>query len=255
VSRADPAAVREAAALLRGARRVVSFTGAGISVDSGIPDFRSSSGLWSRHDPMETFHIEAFARAPARTWEVLFDLERTLARAEPNPGHVALAELERLGRMDAVITQNIDNLHQRAGSGRVVEFHGNVSTLSCIHGHGRVTREDVREELAAARVPRCATCGFAMKPDVVFFGEAIPGDAIGRSAALARQCDLMLVAGTSAMVAPANQLPELAAMSGARVIVFDLRPTPVSARADCTVLGSTAETLPAVVDELRRLLS
>ena len=255
MSELDLGAVREAAALIERSRHVVSFTGAGISVDSGIPDFRSPSGLWSRHDPMETFHIEAFARAPERTWEVLFDLEQTLGRARPNPGHVALAELERLGRMDAVITQNIDDLHQRAGSTQVVEFHGNVSTLSCIRGHGRVTRADVLDDLAASRIPRCATCGFALKPDAVFFGEAIPGDAVNRSFSLAQACDLMLVAGTSAMVAPANQLPELAAMSGARLIVFDLRRTPVSARAERSVLGSTSDTLTAVVEEVRRLMS
>ncbi len=240
----DP--IQRAAEILREHRPAIALTGAGISVDSGIPDFRSADGLWARYDPMEYATIEAFRRHPEKVWTMLREMESLVVEAEPNPGHRALAELEALVGLRSVVTQNIDGLHQRAGSSHVVEFHGGAHRLVCQCGV-RMEAADASEE----PVPPCPDCGAVLKPDVIFFGEMIPPEALREAFWQAKQARAVLVVGTSATVSPASEVPLLARKAGARLLEFNLEATPLSTHCDVCVLGSASETLPAVVDALR----
>jgi len=200
---------------------VVALTGAGISVESGIPDFRSPGGLWTRYPPYEYATLSAFRRDPARVWGMLAEMDALIDAARPNPAHRALARLEDAGVVEGVITQNVDGLHQGAGSRRVVEFHGSQRTLSCLACGGRYTRDEARTR----GIPPACSCRALLKPDVVFFGEAISSEAIEQSYLLAGRCRVMLVVGTSAEVAPANEMPWLASRAGATVIEVNLAPS------------------------------
>ncbi|MBN1773511.1 MAG: NAD-dependent deacylase [Deltaproteobacteria bacterium] len=224
---------------------VAALTGAGISVDSGIPDFRSRGGLWERFEPEEYATVEALDRDPDKVWRMLREMGRLVAEARPNPGHAALARLEALGLLDAVITQNVDDLHQAAGSRRVVEFHGNARALRCLNCDAR-SRQD--RPPPGDRAPRCPACGGLLRPQVVFFGEPIPPSALAEAAKLARGCRTMLVVGTSATVAPASLLPFMAKESGARLVEVNLEPTSLSWAADVSLAGRSASlTLPELV--------
>jgi len=209
------------AALLNRRHRLVALTGAGISVASGIPDFRSEGGLWSRFDPMEYATIQAFRRDPAKVWTLLKEMDETLTRARPNPAHYALAALEAKGLLRGLITQNVDNLHQAAGSQRVVEYHGNALRFICDTCKG----VHPRETLDFSHPPLYCLCGGIIRPDVVFFGEPIPAAAQKEAEALARDCDLLLVIGTSGEVAPASYLPYTAKEGGATIVENNLEPT------------------------------
>jgi NAD-dependent deacetylase len=210
-----------AAALLRQGRRAVALTGAGISVESGIPDFRSPDGLWSRFDPGEYAHILAFRANPAKVWTMLREMEGLISRARPNPAHLALAELEARGMLLGIITQNVDNLHRAAGNQRVVEYHGNALRLIC----DRCRAPQPLESVDFQQPPSYCRCGGLIRPDVVFFGEAIPPAAQAEAEELARGCDLLLVIGTSGEVAPASYLPYIAKESGAIIVENNLEPT------------------------------
>ena len=242
--------LRQAAELLAASESTVALTGAGISVDSGIPAFRGAQGLWEKYDPMEYASIEAFVKDPARIWRMLRELEGVVMAAEPNPVHHALAELESLGLMDMVITQNIDGLHQVAGSRAVVEFHGSGRRLVCLECGQHMGRGEILfDELP----PRC-TCGGLIKPDVVFFGEPIPQRALMLGMASAQSCSVMLVVGTSAVVAPASHLPLLAKSTGAKVIEVNLEATPLTGQvADISLMGGGAELLPRLVEMVREI--
>ncbi len=205
---------RKAAHRISQSRYAVALTGAGISVESGIPDFRSAGGLWSRYDPMEFGHIDSFRADPGKVWKMLLDMDKLLRDAKPNPAHGALAELERRGILKAVITQNVDSLHQKAGSRFVIEYHGHNRTLRCDGCGLRVNRESV----ALERIPPRCACGGPLRPDFVFFGEDIPPEAHARAVLAAESCDLMIVIGTSATVAPASQLPLMARQGGAFIL-------------------------------------
>lgn len=213
--------IAAAAALIAHRGEVVVLTGAGISVESGIPDFRSAGGLWSRYDPMEYATLRAFRCDPARVWCMLAEMEEVLGAARPNPAHRAVARLEAAGVVRGVITQNIDGLHQEGGSRTVVEFHGSHRTLTCLRCGERYTREQVRPR----GVPPPCVCGALLKPDVVFFGEDIPVRALEESRRLASRCRVMLVVGTSAEVMPANQMPWLAKSHGAAVVEVNVAPS------------------------------
>ncbi|MGA8572464.1 MAG: SIR2 family NAD-dependent protein deacylase [Desulfobaccales bacterium] len=210
-----------AAALLRQGRKAVALTGAGISVESGIPDFRSADGLWSRFDPGEYAHIRALRANPAKVWTMLREMEGLISQARPNPAHLALAELEARGILLGIITQNVDNLHQAAGSKRVVEYHGNAWRLRC----DVCKTPQPRETLDLHEPPYYCRCGGLIRPDVVFFGEAIPPAAQAEAEELARECELLLVIGTSGEVAPASYLPHTAKESGATIVENNLTPT------------------------------
>jgi NAD-dependent deacetylase len=227
---------------------VMALTGAGISVESGIPAFRGSQGLWDKYDPMEFASIEAFHDDPKRVWAMLLELEELVLGALPNPAHQALAEMERMGRMSMVVTQNIDGLHQAAGNSQVVEFHGSGRRLRCLSCRRLINRVEVDFSVLP---PRCA-CGGLIKPDVVFFGEPIPERAAMTSFAMAQACQVMLVVGTSAVVAPASHLPLLAKSGGAVVVEINPEPTPLTGRVtDHFLQAQAGEVLPRLVKALR----
>ena len=212
---------QDLAGIIKNSRKAVAFTGAGISVESGIPDFRSKGGLWERFDPMEYATISAFRKNPAKVWAMLREMDGMLVRARPNPAHEALAGLERQGILLGVITQNVDNLHQAAGSVNVVEYHGNAHRFVCTSCRGQWSREALDFDQA----PLYCSCGGLIKPDVVFFGEAIPEAAMRKANALVLACDLLLIIGSSMEVAPANMLPQVAKSTGAAIVESNLEHT------------------------------
>jgi NAD-dependent deacetylase len=217
----------------------VVLTGAGISTESGIPDFRSPTGIWARYDPMEYATIDAFRLDPEKVWEFYALRLDALAKAEPNAGHVALAELERRGLVQAVVTQNIDGLHQRAGSQDVIEVHGSIRTAQCL-----ACGEEAPLERAT---PRCPRCGELMKPGVVMFGELLPVGAMERATELARGAGLLLVVGSALEVYPVAGLPEETLSAGGALAIVNRGPTPYDGRADLKVDAGAGETLSRLV--------
>lgn len=239
--------IEQAAARLRASSWAVALTGAGISVESGIPDFRSPGGLWSRYDPMEYGDIRSFRMNPGKVWRMLVDMDRMLQGARPNPAHYALASLEREGVLKGVITQNVDSLHQRAGSRTVVEFHGHGRSARC----DECGREVPREALTLTDLPPRCGCGGPMRPNFVFFGEAIPRAAYLQAAHMMERCDLLLVVGTSATVAPASHLPLMAKGRGAFLIEVNPNETELTAvHTDLHIPLSAGQALPAIVSAL-----
>jgi NAD-dependent deacetylase len=240
--------VARAAALLQEAHHAVALTGAGSSTPSGIPDFRSpGSGMWERFNPMEVASIYSFRRHPERFYDWIRPLVTTLMNAKPNAGHVALADLEAGGWLKAIITQNIDNLYQRAGARQVLELHGHMREATCINCYQVVSSEDLLDGfLASEEVPRCARCGGVIKPNVVLFGEQLPVEVVNAAMAHIRQADLMLIAGSSLEVLPASQLPLLVHEQAGRLIVVNLTPTYVDEIAEVVIHGDVAEVLPRI---------
>jgi NAD-dependent deacetylase len=240
--------VRRAAEDLKKARNVVALTGAGISVESGIPPFRGKGGIWEKFDPMEFGNIEFFLREPAKVWELLIrDLKEVVDRARPNAGHLGLARLEQKGILKTVITQNVDGLHQMAGNTDVIEFHGNCAWQRCMDCGGKIRTRDVILETLP---PRCA-CEGILRPDWVFFGEMIPPDALERSRRIASRCDAMLVVGTSAMVQPAAYMPAIARQAGATVIEINPERTPLTGKVSSyLVRGGAGEAMTAILEAM-----
>jgi NAD-dependent deacetylase len=251
VSTTSTAAAR-VADLLRDAERGVVLTGAGISVPSGIPDFRSpGSGLWENHDPMEVAHIDAWRRDPDRFWSFYSRRFASLTDKEPNEAHLALAELERRGLIRGVITQNIDRLHRKAGTERLIEVHGSIEWSVCLRCGERVPIGRVVELLGAADgAPPCPTCGAPLKPEVVLFGELLPERAIGEAQALAMEADLMLCVGSSLEVYPVAGLPAMTRGGGGRLALITQGPTPYDGDADVKLDGDVVEELRAVLAAL-----
>jgi NAD-dependent deacetylase len=250
-------AVDKAAEMLRRARHAVAFTGAGISTPSGIPDFRSQgSGIWERYNPMEVASVAVFQSHPERFYDWVKPLMQGLWAAQPNPAHVALAQMETAGVLKAVITQNIDDLHQRAGSKNVFEVHGSLRTVSCARCRQTYPSDQFRETFETAAnategMPRCPACGKVLKPDITLFGEMLPAQAWREAEAHCQQADLVLVAGSSLEVWPAAALPEIALENGAHLILNNLSPTPLDRRADVLLRADVAWALPAVAERLR----
>jgi NAD-dependent deacetylase len=230
----------ELATLIRAHAPCVVLTGAGISTESGIPDFRSAEGIWARYDPAEVAHIDALRRDPARVWEFYALRLDALSRAEPNDGHRALAELEEHGWIRAVVTQNIDGLHQRAGSREVVEVHGSVREAECIHCRVRVPMEDA---VASLPLPPCPECGEILKPGVVMFGELLPAQAIERAQALAAEAGLLLVVGSSLEVHPVAALPGATLASGGALAIVNRGSTPWDSEAEVVLDAGAGQTL------------
>ena len=243
--------VSRLAELLRERQPCVVLTGAGISTESGIPDFRSPSGIWAQYDPMEYATIEAFRRDPVKVWEFYALRFELLTRAEPNAGHLALAELERGDLVQAIVTQNIDGLHGRAGSENVIEMHGSIRTASCLECGECVSLEAVVGELRDRPAPPCPACGAILKPDVVMFGELLPVSAMERATELARQAGLLLVVGSSLEVYPVAGLPEETVSAGGALAIVNRGRTPSDRLADVRIDGGAGETLDAVSTLLR----
>jgi NAD-dependent deacetylase len=239
--------VEALAELICSAQPCVVLTGAGISTESGIPDFRSPTGIWTRYDPMEYATISAFRADPVKVWDFYGRRLGVLRDARPNAGHLALAELEHRGLVRAVITQNVDRLHALAGSRELVEVHGSIRTASCLDC-GDVTEFD--EVVAMLPVPRCPHCGRVLKPDVVMFGELLPEAAIERAFALAHEAALLLVVGSSLAVYPVAGLPQATLESGDTLAIVNRTPTSYDADAATILRDDAGVVLPRVVAAL-----
>ena len=238
------------ARLIRESQPAVALTGAGVSTESGIPDFRSREGLWAEYDPMEYATIDAFRRDPVKVWDFYGKRLDVLREAQPNDAHRALAELERRGLIEAVVTQNIDRLHELAGSKDVVEVHGSIRRSVCLRCGAAATFEEVVEQLVDAPAPVCRECGAVLKPDVVMFGELLPADAIDRAFELARSARLLLVVGSTLEVYPVAGLPRETLAAGGTLAIVNKGPTALDAFAELRIEGSAGEVLGAVLDAL-----
>ncbi len=243
--------IDEAAAIIKKSKSMIALTGAGISVESGIPDFRSSGGLWDKYDPAVYASIYSFRNMPEKVWEMIFELIEVTGKAKPNPAHKALAELEKMNLLKAVITQNIDNLHQAAGSKNVIEYHGNAQHLVCLQCGEKYSPEDY--DIEKRKVPYCEMCGKVLKPSVVFFGEMIPPDALYQSQQYAEAADVVLVIGTSAVVYPAAGIPGIVKNRGGKVIEFNLEETELtSSCTDIFIKGPAGKTLTELVSAVKK---
>lgn len=270
--------IKRAAKDIVSAEKIVALTGAGISTESGIPDFRGIDGIWTKFDP-DDFTYSKFIRDPANYWKMSLELGRFLLSVEPkpNPAHLALARLEKLGKLRCIITQNVDGLHQLAGNTNVIEFHGNLRRVVCIVCGERFSHDlAIRKASNGELPPRCEKCNGILKPDAVLFEEPIPRHALDRSLEEARNCDLMIVIGTSAVVYPAAELPRIAKeregyrmsffglyptgrvvnhKKGAKVIEINAEPTPLTGVvSDYLIEGKAGEILPKILREVESLL-
>lgn len=240
-----------AAELLRAARHGVALTGAGISTPSGIPDFRSDSGLWHDADPLKVASLGGFRADPLRFYRWVVPLLHTLQAATPNPAHTALALLQAGGNLSTVITQNIDGLHQRAGSREVYELHGHTRTATCLECDMQVRMTALEREIARGRVPHCP-CGGVYKPDVVLFDEDLPRGLYWMAQAELERCDVLLVCGTSLEVYPVNTLPLIALRHGAKMVIINKSPTHLDDRATCVVRADLADVLPRILAAMQQ---
>jgi NAD-dependent deacetylase len=250
--------IEKVAALIHGAKRIVVFTGAGVSTESGIPDFRSPGGIWSRFDPEEftIYRFLASAETRLKQWKLLIE-SGLIVNAQPNPAHLAVAELEKLGKLDCVITQNIDNLHQKAGNSpeKVFELHGTMNFAKCLGCFQRYSMEDLLGRLKLEdEAPLCPDCFGILKPDVIFFGEQLPAKALQQSIDHSRQCDLLIVVGSSLVVYPAAYMPVYAKESGAAVVIVNLTATDFDHQAEVVVHGKAGEVMPLILEALKRNL-
>ena len=236
--------------LIQANQPCVVLTGAGVSTESGIPDFRSATGIWAEFDPAEYASLPAFRADPAKVWRFYKPRIELLTEAEPNAAHRALAALEQAGFVEAVVTQNIDLLHERAGSRNLVEVHGSIRTATCPACGSSYARGTVVAKLEHADAPGCDSCGAILKPDVVFFGELLPTDAIERAFELARRARLLLVVGSSLEVHPVAALPEETLIAGGCLAILNQGSTPYDRRADLKLEEKAGKVLGAVADAL-----
>ena len=251
--------VARVASWLRGARAVVVITGAGISAESGVPTFRGADGLWRSFRPEDLATPQAFARDPELVWDWYRWRRRSIAKAAPNPGHEVLARWDSRFPDYLLLTQNVDGLHTRAGSRRLVEVHGNIWRARCTKnashvldetekGVGSLFAEQYPEKTPDPffALPTCSSCGAMLRPDVVWFGEALDGRAVDRALAAIHACDVLLLVGTSGVVYPVAGFPSIAKRQGARVVEINLEPTPLSEVADLVLRGPSGTVLPAI---------
>jgi NAD-dependent deacetylase len=248
------ASILRSADLILNAQHTVVLTGAGISTPSGIPDFRSrDSGLWERYDPMLVASLTSFRYNPDQLFKWVAPLVRKIVEAHPNAAHIALAELEQRGYLYAIVTQNIDALHSRAGSRSVFEIHGHLREASCISCFKRYdTQEPIKQFLKDGVIPRCKVCGGILKPNIVLFGEQLPAATVQAAFQCMNQADLVLVAGSSLEVTPAATLPIAPLNRGARLIIINHNPTYLDERADVIINEDVAEILPRIAEEVLR---
>ncbi len=251
-SNSPSVSLQKAATLIKNAKFAVALTGAGSSTPSGIPDFRSSgSGLWTRYSHTEVASLTSFRRNPERFFEWLKPLANQILAAKPNPAHYALARLEQQQLLNTIITQNIDGLHQRAGSNNVLQVHGTLNTLTCIGCYQQVSANGYTAPLLnTGKIPQCENCGNILKPDVVLFEEQLPAQIWLRAQQVTYACDLMVIAGTSLVVSPVAQLPDQAKKNGARIIIVNKSSTYMDDFADIVIHGNVADILPKITVKL-----
>ncbi len=247
--------IQHAANLLFTSKEAIALTGAGISTESGIPDFRSEGGLWEKYKVEIYGSIQSFLKNPAKFWEMAKKIAPNIFKAKPNLGHFALAELENLGILKAVITQNIDELHQQAGSVIVYEVHGSVNRFSCLGCRASYTKEQIYRKLKKEKKngPRCDYCAAPLKPSVVLFGEALPQFEKYQSQALAQKADVMLIAGSSLLVAPVCDLPLYTLRDKGKLIIINDQPTDLDEKAEVVINHKIGRVLPLIVEEIKKL--
>ena len=236
---------------LAGAQCVVAFTGAGVSAESGVPTFRGTDGIWAKFKPEELANVGAFMKNPSLVWEWYAHRKRIIASVQPNPGHHALVRMEHMFPSFAIITQNIDNLHRRAGSTRVYELHGNIERNYCMDCGMNYSNAAVLDQPG---VPTCTRCHGLIRPDVVWFGELLPEEEWQEASRASRSADVFLSIGTSAVVHPAASLPILAQRSGAFLVEINSEPTPLTEQADEFLQGPSGTILPMIVERVERLM-
>jgi NAD-dependent deacetylase len=247
--------IEQLAQLIVKSQRVIVFTGAGISTESGIPDFRSPGGIWSKYDP-EDFTIQKFLSGPAARktiWRMSLE-SGLITEAKPNPAHFAVAKIYQLGKLDCVVTQNIDNLHQEAGVPRdkVFELHGNMKWVVCLSCRRRFPTPEVLQRMReGVEVPDCSQCQGILKPDAVFFGESLPQETLEESISRAQNCDLFIVIGSTLLVYPAAYIPTYAKEAGARLAIINLTPTALDDYAEVVIRGKAGEVMSRVMERIR----
>jgi NAD-dependent deacetylase len=240
--------IERARKLVANSKKIIALTGAGISVDSGIPDFRSEGGLWQRYDPHEYATIESFNRNPIKFWTMGRELAETILQAKPNSAHKGLTKLEADNKLIGIITQNIDNLHQAAGSRKIVELHGNYLRAHCTQCGKEYVGEEVHQRVVNGEIPpSCDACKGVLKSEAVLFGEPLPEKAMEEAVKLCRETDLMLVIGSSLTIYPAAFLPQLAKNSGAKIILVNLEGTNRDNVADIVIKGRATEVIPKLI--------
>jgi NAD-dependent deacetylase len=242
--------------LIRQSKKVIVFTGAGVSTESGIPDFRSPGGVWQKYNPEDFYYQKFISSEESREkyWQMSREFYEPLKNAQPNAAHQAVAELEKMGKLDCVITQNIDNLHQRAGSSpqKVIELHGTAVSVSCLSCRKKYPREEIQSWLLrGVKAPRCDACGGILKPDTVSFGQSMPVKETEEAFHRARNCDLFIVIGSSLVVQPAATVPLEAKESGAKLVIINRDPTYHDSYADVVIHGSAGEVMSQVLKYLK----
>ena len=248
--------IEEVADLIVGSDRIIAFTGAGVSTESGIPDFRGPGGIWTKYDP-DDFTIQKFLSDEAvrkKHWELLTDPEVKMTGAEPNPAHYAIAELEKMDKLYGVITQNVDGLHQKAGVSEdmVFQLHGDMSHAKCLSCGKRYPMEDMAERVRQGIAePTCDYCSGILKPDAVFFGEQLPADVLMESERRSRTCDLCIVLGSSLVVFPAANIPIYAVRSGAKLVIINIGPTELDEVAHVRIEGKAGQVTPRVIARVK----
>ncbi|MFW6115385.1 MAG: SIR2 family NAD-dependent protein deacylase [Thermodesulfobacteriota bacterium] len=244
--------IEQGASMVQSARKILVFAGAGLSTESGIPDFRSPGGLWSRYDPSDFYYNKILSDEGAlkQYWKMSTESYEIMKDAEPNRAHLAIKALEDIGKLIAVITQNIDHLHHKAGNSaeKIIEIHGTAFSVSCLNCGKVYDRDEIHERMKRGEgVPYCDACSGILKPDTISFGQAMPQDKVSRAIAHARECDLCIAAGSSLVVYPAASIPAYAVDSGAKLIIVNRDQTPLDARADLVIHESVSTALGGMV--------
>jgi len=242
--------------LIVNSRRFVVFTGAGVSTESGIPDFRSPGGIWEKYDPDDFTYQRFLSSEEAREkyWKMSTEFYHSMKDVRPNAAHLAIAELERMGKVDCVITQNVDGLHQKAGSSpeRVIELHGTTLSVSCLNCKKKYSRDAVQGMIARGiKVPRCDECNGILKPDTISFGQAMPERETAEAYNRSSMCDLFMVIGSSLVVQPAASMPLVAKERGAKLVIINRDPTPYDRLADHVIHGPAGATMAAIIEGVR----
>ena len=247
--------IRKSAELLLNSKSAIALTGAGVSTESGIPDFRGDNGIWDKYKPEIYANINSFIKNPQKFWQMAEKVAPKLFTAKPNPGHIALAELENMDILKAIITQNIDELHQKAGAVLVYEVHGNINRFSCFGCRASYTKKQVMRKLKKEKSypPKCDICAAPLKPSVVLFGESLPTFEIYQSQALSQKADVMLIAGSSLLVAPVCDLPAYTLREGGKLIIVNDRPTHLDEKADIVIHHKTGTILPLILQEIKKM--
>ncbi len=246
--------IEQAAQMISKSTSNIALTGAGVSTKSGIPDFRGPDGLWTKVDPTKFASINGFLSDPKGWWEMALELAPVIMNAKPNSSHTMLAKLEKMGLLDCLITQNVDGLHQMAGSKNVLEVHGSLFSATCTVCHIQVDRKYLEKAMKKRQIPvMCPTCGGLLKLDTIFFGEALPQKALGAAVEAARNCELLLTVGSYLVVYPVATLPTIAKQSGAKFIIINQEPTPLDQMADLVFHAEAGETLTQIVKAIKTL--